>query len=213
MPEQAPSTTLTRRQQRTREAILATAMSLYAHAGYGAVTVRAIAQELGYTAPFIYNYFLSKEEIFRALQARGVEMLADAVSTRLTDDPLADLRAIFVGYNQFTKQHRDYFTLMYVDPSTPSANLHENGAQKRMSMEVANRFQRCIEKGLFPQEDARTMGALLWSMVHGAAVLRQLQSAAPDFDFEPIAVTGIELTINAITHGLLPAALETAKKR
>src|SRR5688572_32521462 len=88
---------------RTRDAILAAAISLYRHEGYGAVTMRAIAQQLGFTAPAIYNYFLSKEEIFLALQARGLHMLADVVLTPATDDPLADLRAIFVRYYGFTK--------------------------------------------------------------------------------------------------------------
>ena len=43
---------------RTREAILTAAIDLYAREGYGAVTMRAIANQLGFSAPAIYNYFL-----------------------------------------------------------------------------------------------------------------------------------------------------------
>src|SRR2546423_1605378 len=100
---------------RTREAILAVAISLYRREGYGAVTMRAIAQQLGFSAPAIYNYFLSKEEIFLALQERGLQLLADAVVGPVTDDPLDDLRSMFVRYYHFTKTHREYFTLLYVD--------------------------------------------------------------------------------------------------
>ena len=84
--------------ERTREAILVAAISLYRHEGYGAVTMRAIAQQLGFSAPAIYNYFLSKEEIFVALQERGLQMMADLVLQPRTDDPLEDLRSIFVQY-------------------------------------------------------------------------------------------------------------------
>jgi AcrR family transcriptional regulator len=196
-------------QERTREAILAAAISLYRHEGYGAVTMRAIAQQLGFTAPAIYNYFLSKEEIFLALQARGLQLLADAVLTSPTDDPLADLRAIFVQYYRFTKQYREYFTLMYVDPSTPPVNP-EDEALIRMSAETRKRIERCIEKGILPPDANPAASGLLWSVVHGAAVLRQLQYAAPDQNFERIALAGVEMMIAGLKNGFLPAALAFA---
>src|SRR5262245_56389850 len=137
-----------------REAILAAALSLYRHEGYGAVTMRAIAQQLGFSAPAIYNYILSKEEIFLVLQNRGLRMMADVVLTPPTDDPLEDLKAIFRHYYQFTKDHPDYFTLMYVDPSTPPIDL-ENEALKAMAGETDNRVRRCIDQGIFPPTAAR----------------------------------------------------------
>src|SRR5438132_9967396 len=91
--------------ERTREAILAAAISLYRREGYGAVTMRAIAQQLGFSAPAIYNYFLSKDEIFLALQERGLQLLAQAVLSPVTDDALLDLRSMFVRYYEFTKTH------------------------------------------------------------------------------------------------------------
>ena len=59
-----PPTGPTRPEEGMREAILVAAMSLYRHGGYGTVTMRAVAQQLKCTAPAIYHYFLSKEEIF-----------------------------------------------------------------------------------------------------------------------------------------------------
>src|SRR5262249_17943445 len=177
-----------------REAILAAALSLYRHEGYGAVTMRAIALELGFSAPAIYNYVLSKEEIFLVLQDRGLRMLADAVLSPPTDDPLEDLKQIFRRYYQFTKDHPDYFTLMYVDPSTPPINL-ENEALKRMTAETTRRVKRCIEQGIFPPGAEVVSNGLLWSVVHGAAVLRQLQQAAPDQNFELLATVGVDVLI------------------
>jgi AcrR family transcriptional regulator len=196
---------------RTTDAILAAAINLYRHEGYGAVTMRAIAQELGFTASAIYNYFISKEEIFLALQARGLQMLAEAVLTPPTDDPLVDLRAIFVRYYQFTKQHREYFTLMYVDPSTPHINLKDE-ALERMRVETSDRVRRCIEAGIFPPQASVTANGLLWSVVHGAAVLRQLQDVAPDQNFEVLAIAGVEVMIAAMRSGLLADALVAAKR-
>ncbi|MCX4246914.1 TetR/AcrR family transcriptional regulator [Paraliomyxa miuraensis] len=55
---------------RTREAILDAATTAFAQQGYHAVTVKDIASAAGYTAPSLYNYFGSKEEIFAALLER-----------------------------------------------------------------------------------------------------------------------------------------------
>lgn len=55
---------------RTREAILDAATAEFAQHGYHAVTMKDIASAAGYTAPSLYNYFASKEEIFAALLER-----------------------------------------------------------------------------------------------------------------------------------------------
>jgi TetR/AcrR family fatty acid metabolism transcriptional regulator len=55
---------------RTREAILDAATAVFAQQGYHAVTMKDIASAAGYTAPSLYNYFGSKEEIFGALLER-----------------------------------------------------------------------------------------------------------------------------------------------
>jgi AcrR family transcriptional regulator len=208
---QSPSAPKRQPRERTREAILAAAISLYRHEGYGAVTMRAIAQQLGFSAPAIYNYFLSKEEIFVTLQERGLQMLAEAVLTPVTDDPVEDLRQIFVQYYRFTKQHPDYFTLMYVDPSTPRVNPDVE-ALARMSVETTHRVQRCIDKGIFAPEAIGVASGLMWSMVHGAAVLRQIQEVAPAQNFELLAIAGVDLTIAAVRAGLLPDPLSAERR-
>jgi len=55
---------------RTREAILDAATAVFAQQGYHAVTMKDVASAAGYTAPSLYNYFGSKEEIFGALLER-----------------------------------------------------------------------------------------------------------------------------------------------
>ena len=187
--------------QRTREAILAAAISLYRHEGYGAVTMRAIAQQLGFSAPAIYNYFLSKEEIFVALQERGLQLMAEVVLQPSTDDPLDDLRSIFVQYYKFSQSHPEYFTLLYVDPSTPHLNTQVEPLV-RMSEETAVRLQRCVESGIVPRDLEGILGGVLWSQVHGAAVLRQVQAMAPNSDFEALAMSSLDTTIAAVKAGL-----------
>ena len=171
--------------------------------------MRAIAQQLGFSAPAIYNYFLSKEEIFLTLQERGLQLMAEAVLTPATHDPLEDLRSIFVRYYQFTKTHPEYFTLLYVDPSTPRINT-EIEPLTRMTLETMARLKRCTDAGVFPANTGTTVSVVLWSNVHGAAVLRQIQEVAPNQNFDTLAVAGLDTMIAAIRAGLLPEAFQKA---
>lgn len=72
--------TKTRQEQRAlaaRESILDAAEAVFARSGLKAATMRDIAEHAGYTAPALYNYFASRDEIVEALFARvGSELLA-----------------------------------------------------------------------------------------------------------------------------------------
>ena len=196
-----PESELTSPRQRTREAILAAAISLYRHEGYGAVTMRAIAQQLGFSAPAIYNYFLSKEEIFVALQERGLQMMAEVVLQPSSGDALRDLRSIFVQYYKFSQSHPEYFTLLYVDPSTPHLKP-EVEPLMRMTTETTARLQRCVEAGVVPRDVGHMLPGVLWAQVHGSAVLRQVQAMTPNSDFEALAITGLDTTLAAVRAGV-----------
>lgn len=187
---------------RTRDAILAAAISLYKREGYGAVTMRAIANQLGFSAPAIYNYFISKEEIFIALQEIGFRLMREAVIEPATDDALADLRSIFTNYYDFAKTQPEYFTLLYVDPSAPRVN-QEFADLRAMSEATAVRVHRCINEGIFPEGTPPPVTALLWGSVHGPAVLRMVQAVAPGTDFDHAAKAGLDVMIAGIRAGFV----------
>lgn len=191
------------RNARTREAILAAALSLYADEGYGAVTMRGIAQRLGFSAPAIYNYFLSKEEIFATLQEIGLEVMAEAVLTPETDDALADYRVIFTNYYEYTKAHPEYFALLYVDPSAPHLT-YETPALRRMGEETNRRFARCLEAGAFADHTPVHAPGLFWALVHGIAVLRRVQAMPPDANFDLQVTVGLDLLIAGLKAGFVP---------
>jgi AcrR family transcriptional regulator len=44
--------------------------------GWKAVTIRAVAQQLGYTSPLLYEHFQDKQEILTELAMEGQVVLA-----------------------------------------------------------------------------------------------------------------------------------------
>ena len=76
------ATRLTRR-ERVRQAtvmeIKAVARAQMAAEGTAGVTLRAIAREMGMTAPALYRYFGSRDELVTALVTDAYDALADAM--------------------------------------------------------------------------------------------------------------------------------------
>src|SRR5262249_35634383 len=129
-----------------RTAILEAARSLYATGGYAAVTMRAIAEQLGFSAPSLYHHFVSKEEIFAALQERSAQMLLEAELQPAAVDPLEDLRLFYRRYYEFSKNHPDYFALLYVDQSAPSFDFREGREGSRAIETLGARSAARVER-------------------------------------------------------------------
>ena len=76
----------------TREALLAAAENLVERGGIGALSVRAVADEIGTTTRAVYSTFGSKEGLLAALAKRSFDMLHDAIAELPhTKDPARDL--------------------------------------------------------------------------------------------------------------------------
>ena len=113
----------------TIEEIIQTARQLLVKDGPEAVSLRAIAREMGMTAPGLYRYFGSHEELVRHLCAgiftelgadihRAIE--AAEVPPDLTQDPRAKLTVKMVAacreFRRWALNHKDEFGLVFGVP-------------------------------------------------------------------------------------------------
>lgn len=76
-----------RQKEERREAILDAAVTLFDQLGYSATTVEQIAARAGVSAPTVFNYFGSKQDILYALAVRADTL---ALNEALEDLPAMD---------------------------------------------------------------------------------------------------------------------------
>ena len=67
----------------TRALVLLAAARLFRHHGYAATTLREVADASGIKAGSIYYHFESKEQILGEVLDKGIQVVADAVRTRV----------------------------------------------------------------------------------------------------------------------------------
>lgn len=106
------------RKEQRRQAILDTASRLFSENGYDSVTLRAIAEELGYAHAALYRYFPDKLSILAEI-CRNVfaEMLAEVSRLeQCSHNPQDALFAVSRGFVQFCLDHPQHFRAVFLGP-------------------------------------------------------------------------------------------------
>src|SRR3954451_16512473 len=110
------------RQERDREAvrrsILDAARALFVAEGFQNVSIRKIAERIEYSPAAIYGYFPSKDDIFFAFAEEGFLLLSQLIPAETAArGPLERVRDVLWHMFEFSREHPQYFALMFIDRS------------------------------------------------------------------------------------------------
>ncbi|WP_199428876.1 TetR/AcrR family transcriptional regulator [Qaidamihabitans albus] len=97
-----------------------TARTLLVEHGPESVTLRAIARELGITAPALYRYYGSRDDLVEHLRRDVIADLGDQLAAEvgeLPDDAALQLFAICRGFRRWALTHTKEFTLVFASPT------------------------------------------------------------------------------------------------
>lgn len=169
--------TMGRRNLHTREqqigmAIAATELILVRE-GMQGLTMRKVADAIGYTVGNLYLLFQNQDQLLLAVNERT----ADAVYVALRDsvegisDPRAQMRGMAAAYVEFAMRHASRWRLMF-EHSLPVGSPRPRAIELRIG-----RMFELVEASLRPQMPGapeprlRLAATALWSGVHGICVL------------------------------------------
>lgn len=115
--------TQTRREQQredTTTEIKEVARRQMAEVGAAALSLRAIARDMGMTAPALYRYYDNRDALVTTLIVEAYNALADAMhaadSQAAPDDFNGRFQAVAFAFRQWAMQHPQDFTLIYGTP-------------------------------------------------------------------------------------------------
>jgi AcrR family transcriptional regulator len=206
------------RQEREREAvsraILDAARELFVAEGYQNVSIRKIAEKIEYSPAAIYSYFASKDDIFLALAEEGFRLLFGRTcpATECSNGVEA-LRAGFWNLYEFSKEHPEYFALMFLDRSVPriSQDWQRFGFVREMKRNIADRIQHAIDAGEFPAgTHPDSVFRILSAAIHGVAVMRLCDRLPPDEDADALARDTLEAALTGLRTGF-PRTFHTVR--
>lgn len=203
------------RQERDREAvrraILDAARELFVSEGYGNVSIRKIAERIEYSPAALYGYFPSKDDIFFALAEEGFRLLYHRDNAAALDEelnalaPLDRLRAIFWRLYEFSREHPQYFELIFVDRAVPriSREYERFAFAREMKAHLLAHIQACIDAGLLPAELNPNVAFRLLTMgLFGAAMMRLSDRLGRGEDADTLARDVLNVTLRGLQSGV-----------
>ena len=100
------------------EDILALARTMMRQDGVAALSLNAIARQLGMQPPSLYNYFTSKNAIYDELFRRGFEEFGRRMMSRPGQDATLreNLQSAIETYMRFAQENPDLYQLMFQRP-------------------------------------------------------------------------------------------------
>ena len=169
--------------------ILDAAEKLILEQGVEGMSIRAVAQESGYSPPTIYHHFGDKTGLIdAALEARFGELLQVLRSVPRGEDGARYLRDVARAYVSFALENPNHYRLLTAprrdeEKSPPSA-------------EAARELVRGALSELEPEE-VDVVLQVVWAVLHG---LISLRINRPDYPFSDDLA---EVAFDMMEHGLL----------
>jgi AcrR family transcriptional regulator len=182
-----------------RSAIIDAARDMIVAGGIEALSLRRLARQLGVTAPALYGYVHSKQDLLGAIAEAEVERLAGRFTDVDDADPIDRIRAHSRAYITYARENPELFQVMLLaPPALPDSGLPAESAAPSTTMAfstASGAIEDAIAAGTIETDDPQMVALMLWSGAHGVATVLQLGLDLPT-EFE-------DAMINEMTDRLL----------
>jgi AcrR family transcriptional regulator len=190
--------------EETREEILAVAEALLLErASEEEVSIRAVADAAGITAPAIYRHFPDKAHLMFEVCSRQFERLGAQVASAFdpSEDPLHTLAELARAYGRFALANPEHYRIMFLGHAdhTPELYADEGMLETGSFAVLVDVLQAAIDAGqVRPGRQAEELAYVLWEGVHGVVSLAITKPNLPAPPFEDRLESMIEVLLAGI---------------
>ena len=174
--------------QSFRERLCEAFTKRFAEHGYPAVTMRALAEDIGCSPMTPYRYFADKDEIFAAARAAGFRRMLDRMHFALENitDPIEKVRVACQEYLKFAQTHADLYRLMYTtlqpDPEKYPELQGEIERARKIITDLADGVPELQNSAVRPAAIAHAY----WAALHGVIQIQHANAYGEDTNFDEV---------------------------
>jgi AcrR family transcriptional regulator len=176
-----------------RQSILDVAGRLLREKGPAAVSMRAIARELGYSPAALYEYFSGIEDILTSLYFEGVDGLDGRMRAAIAEandnqSAIAKIRALGYSYRNYAHSQPELFRLQFSENKVSTKTHGDDGSRPGFGL-LIEALEEGIASGEVIDRPANLLALFCWSTVHGFVSLENsshIATAANDQVFEAV---------------------------
>ncbi|WP_058309179.1 TetR/AcrR family transcriptional regulator [Gracilibacillus massiliensis] len=160
--------------EEAKQKIIDAARSLFISEGYHQVSMRKIANTVGYSPTNIYNYFQNKDELVFHLLQDGYQLFYSALKAPIQEDEDTPIRLkkLLHAYIQFSIDSPEYYELIFVQnlENQHHISLMESDRLRGFQL-LVDQVEDCIKEGWINEKDAVIISQSIWAHLHGIASL------------------------------------------
>jgi AcrR family transcriptional regulator len=158
-----------------RNALIQAGLELLAEGGAEKLDLRKVARRAGVSHAAPYRHFVDKQALIAAINEKGFDWLAERIQSTLRevpDEPFEQLLGVALAYVRFAQENpwlmREMFSGLTIERER-FASLHTaSKTVYRLYTEVVRHGQ---ESGKIVESDPAALAGVLWSVLHGLAML------------------------------------------
>ena len=156
-------------------ALIEAGLALLSESGAAALDLRKVARKAGVSHAAPYRHFADKQALVAAINEEGFRRLAAQIQSSLeksSDDPLEQLQSIGIAYVSFAQEQpwlmREMFSGLTVEREAFPSLYTASKTVYYLYSEVIARGQA---QGKIVEGNPPALASVLWSMLHGLAML------------------------------------------
>lgn len=190
-----------KQKEEVRNSILTAAREIVLLEGWQAVSIRKIADAIGYSLPVVYTHFASKDAILEEFVKLGFSMLNESIATAKAKStvPEQQLTAMAATYFEFAFQKREYYQMMF-GLGMPSCDRVKQISEIRDFASMVIESIQHIHPPLHDEERVRLKFHTFWSILHGLTAINMMSMTATPNEMQQLvlqdAVQGFIKNIN-----------------
>jgi AcrR family transcriptional regulator len=139
-----------------------------------AVSIRAVAQAVGVTAPSIYRHFPDKTHLLFEVCARQFELLDEVIEEAVSgiDDPLEAMAARGRAYVRFGVEHPEHYRIMFMGSAQATPEQWQDIVRTGSFANLITGIERLRDADLLPADiDPYETALHVWATIHGLTSL------------------------------------------
>jgi len=157
----------------TETAILEAARNLLAAGGLEALSMRAVAAQVGLSATAIYHWFKGKEDLVDRVVLHGFQRSEAYMWEAIEGLPVGSMdrvAALGEAYIRFAQENREYFKIIFAIQTPVPRHIEDVPGQGGYRV-----LRQCVieamEAGNIRRSDPDVVVLFLWALVHGLVTI------------------------------------------
>ena len=184
-----------------RQNILDAAREMFVEEGYANVSMRKIADKIGYSPTTIYLYFKDKADLLHQVCEESFAQLARNISSiqQLSANSLEKLRMGMREYINFGLKHPSHYEIVFILPiQAPIESSYEDSQGKVAFETLRSSVSDCVNDKLLKHNDIDLISQTLWAGIHGITSLLITHCDFPFVEREKLIDSVIETLMTGI---------------